>query len=56
MEKNRIELKTFEDYKKAYPPEIQHRLEEIRHAIKSVVPEAKERISYNMLHFGFMVI
>ena len=53
MEKNRVKFKTFEDYKKAYSPEIQMRLEEIRHTIKSVVPEAKERISYNMPSFWF---
>lgn len=47
------ELKTFDDYIMEYPPEIQERLEEIRQAIKSVVPEAKERISYNMLSFRF---
>jgi uncharacterized protein YdhG (YjbR/CyaY superfamily) len=53
MEKNRKELKTFNDYKMDYPPEIQKRLEEIRQAVKSVVPEAKERISYNMSSFWF---
>jgi uncharacterized protein YdhG (YjbR/CyaY superfamily) len=53
MEKNRKELKTFNDYKMDYPPEIQKRLEEIRQAVKSVVPEAKERISYNMPSFWF---
>jgi len=36
-----------------YPPEIQRRLEEIRMAVKRVVPEAKERISYNMPSFWF---
>lgn len=46
-------FKTFDDYVKEYPPEIQERLEEIREAIKSVVPEAEERISYNMLSFRF---
>ena len=53
MEKNRIKFKTFEDYKKAYSSEIQLRLEEIRSTIKNVVPEAKERISYNMPSFWF---
>ena len=53
MEKNRKELKTFNDYKMDYPPEIQKRLEEIRQAVKSVVPEARERISYNMPSFWF---
>ncbi len=53
MEKNSIKSKTFEEYKKDYPPEIQRRLQEIRQVIKSVVPEAKERISYNMPSFWF---
>ena len=30
MEKNKNELNTFIDYYQDYPPEIQHRLEEIR--------------------------
>jgi len=53
MEKSTKELKTFKDYKIEYPPEIQQRLEEIRQTIKSVVPEAKERISYNMPSFCY---
>ena len=53
MEKNRIKIKTFEEYNKDHPPEIQRRLEEIRQTIKSVIPEAKERISYNMPSFWF---
>ena len=53
MEKNKKEIKTFEDYKMEYPPEIQRRLEEIRMAVKRVVPETKERISYNMPSFWF---
>ena len=53
MERNKKQLKTFNDYIKDYPPEIQQRLEEIRQAIKLVVPDAKERISYNMPSFWF---
>ena len=53
MEKTRIKFKTFGDYKKDYSPEIQLRLEEIRRTIKNIVPEAKERISYNMPSFWF---
>jgi uncharacterized protein YdhG (YjbR/CyaY superfamily) len=53
MEKNKKELKNFNDYIMDYPPEIQRRLEEIRQAIKLMVPDAKERISYNMLSFWF---
>jgi uncharacterized protein YdhG (YjbR/CyaY superfamily) len=50
---NRKEFNTFKDYKTEYPPEIQQRLDEIQKAIKSVVPEAKDRISYNMPSFWF---
>ena len=53
MEKNKKKIKSFKNYKSKYPPEIQRRLEEIRMAVKSVVPEAKERISYNMPSFWF---
>ncbi|MFY9637428.1 MAG: DUF1801 domain-containing protein [Methanobacterium sp.] len=53
MEKNKKKIKTFRDYKMGYTPEIQRRLEKIRLAVKSVVPEAKERISYNMPSFWF---
>jgi uncharacterized protein YdhG (YjbR/CyaY superfamily) len=53
MEKNKKKIKSFKDYKSKYPPEIQQRLDEIRMAVKSVVPEAKERISYNMPSFWF---
>ena len=52
LEKNKGKL-TFKDYYNDYPPEIQRRLEEIRKAVKSVVPEAEERISYNMPSFRF---
>ena len=53
MERNKKQLKTFNDYIIVYPPEIQQRLEEIRQAIKLIVPDAKERISYNMPSFWF---
>jgi uncharacterized protein YdhG (YjbR/CyaY superfamily) len=53
METNKIKFTTFKDYKKEYPIEIQKRLDEIQKAIKSVLPEAKERISYNMPSFWF---
>ena len=47
------EFNTFDEYIAEYPPEIQERLEEIRQTIKRIVPEAEERISYNMLSFRF---
>lgn len=53
MGKNREEIATFEDYLSNYPPEIQERLDQIQTAIKSAVPEAREKISYNMPSFRF---
>ena len=53
MEENKKKLKNFKEYYEDYPPEIQLRLEDIRRAIKNIVPEAKERISYNMPSFWF---
>jgi uncharacterized protein YdhG (YjbR/CyaY superfamily) len=53
MVTNKKQLRNFSDYIKDYPPIIQIRLEDIRLAIRSAVPEAKERISYNMLSFWF---
>lgn len=46
-------FETFEEYMVEYSPEIQERLEEIRQAIKNEVPEAEEKISYNILAFQF---
>jgi uncharacterized protein YdhG (YjbR/CyaY superfamily) len=46
-------LSNIDDYIKEYTPEIQGKLEEIRKTIKKVLPEAKERISYNMPSFWF---
>jgi uncharacterized protein YdhG (YjbR/CyaY superfamily) len=53
VETNKKKFTTFKDYKTEHPIEIQKRLDEIQKAIKSVVPEAKERISYNMPSFWF---
>lgn len=53
METNKKEFNSFNDYKTEYPIEIQKRLDEIQKAIKCVVPEAKEKISYNMPSFWF---
>jgi uncharacterized protein YdhG (YjbR/CyaY superfamily) len=53
MGKKNMELNTVDEYIRDYSPEIQGKLEELRKAIKSVVPEAEERISYNMPSFWF---
>jgi hypothetical protein len=43
MEKNRKELKTFNDYKMDYPPEIQKRLKEIRTGSKKCSSRSKRK-------------
>jgi uncharacterized protein YdhG (YjbR/CyaY superfamily) len=53
MKKNIKKLNHVEDYIREYSPEIQEKLEEIRQTIKTAVPQAKERISYNMPSFWF---
>lgn len=53
MGKNGKKLSNVDDYIKEYKPEIRGKLEEIRQTIKKVLPDAKERISYNMPSFWF---
>ena len=53
MKENIKKLNHVDDYIQEYSPEIQGKLEEIRQTIKGVVPEAIERISYNMPSFWF---
>lgn len=53
METDRQKIETFEDYAENYPPEIRKRLDQIQETIKSAVPEAEEKISYNMPSFRF---
>ena len=57
--KNKIE--SVDDYIKGFPPNVQKILQEIRLAIKKVVPKAEEAISYqiptfrlngNLVHFA----
>ena len=43
---------TIDEYIATFPKEIQEKLEEIRAVIKDVVPEAKEKISYQMPTFA----
>jgi uncharacterized protein YdhG (YjbR/CyaY superfamily) len=48
-----IKFKTVDEYFSAVPNEARRILEDIRLAIKKVVPEAEELISYNMPAFKF---
>lgn len=45
--------KTVDEYIKNAPKDLQDRLTEIRKAIKAVVPEAMEKISYAMPYYGY---
>jgi uncharacterized protein YdhG (YjbR/CyaY superfamily) len=42
---------TIDEYHSAFPKDIQEKMETIRKAIKQVIPQAKEVISYNMPAF-----
>ena len=42
---------TIDEYIAAFPKNVQNVLQQIRHAIKEVAPEAEETISYNMPAF-----
>lgn len=50
MEKNQS-YKTIDEYIAHCPVEIQNRLKEVRKVIKEIVPDAEERISYQMPAF-----
>jgi uncharacterized protein YdhG (YjbR/CyaY superfamily) len=51
-----IKFKTVDEYFSAVPNEARRILEDMRLAIKKVVPEAEEIISYNMPAFKFYKI
>ncbi len=62
MAGNKVVFNTIDEYIASFPEETQKILEEIRSIIKAVVPEAKEKISYqipafelngrNLVHFA----
>lgn len=51
MESEKKTYASIDEYMKDFPPEIQKKLEELRALIKSIAPEAKEKISYQMPAF-----
>ncbi len=51
MESEKKTYASIDEYVKDFPPEIQKKLEELRALIKSIAPEAKEKISYQMPAF-----
>ena len=48
MEVNKPTFKTTDEYIKQFSPEIQELLTKVRNVIKEAVPEATEKISYQM--------
>jgi uncharacterized protein YdhG (YjbR/CyaY superfamily) len=46
-------LKDVSEYIAAAPKEVQEKLKELRVAIKSVVPNAMEKLSYGMPYYGY---
>jgi uncharacterized protein YdhG (YjbR/CyaY superfamily) len=46
--KEKITLKTVDEYIKAQPEQYRHSLEELRNLIRTLAPEAKESISYGI--------
>jgi uncharacterized protein YdhG (YjbR/CyaY superfamily) len=44
-----------DDYLATVPDNVHKVLQKLRHTIKSIVPEAEERIAYRILYLGFNV-
>jgi uncharacterized protein YdhG (YjbR/CyaY superfamily) len=61
MEKGKIEYLSIDEYIGSFPEHIQKKLEELRNVIKELVPQAQEKISWqiptfflngNLVHFA----
>ena len=44
---------TVDEYVANAPQEVQERLSQVRNAIKTVAPDAEERMSYGMPYYGY---
>jgi uncharacterized protein YdhG (YjbR/CyaY superfamily) len=51
MGKYKKEYSSIDEYTRSFPEQIQNKLEELRNVIKEQVPEALEKISYQMPAF-----
>jgi uncharacterized protein YdhG (YjbR/CyaY superfamily) len=51
MERKRQDFHTIDEYIKTFPKDVQIKLEAIRKAIRELVPEAQEKISYEIPTF-----
>jgi uncharacterized protein YdhG (YjbR/CyaY superfamily) len=47
---------TVDEYLATVPNDVRKVLQKLRDTIKSIVPEAEERIAYRFLYLGFSVI
>ncbi len=52
MEENKISFNTIDEYIVQFPPEVQETLKTLRNVIKELVPDAQEKISYQMPTFA----
>lgn len=52
MEENKITYNTIDEYIVQFPPEVQETLKTLRKVIKELVPDAVEKISYQMPTFA----
>jgi len=48
-----IRAKTVDEYIASAPVDVQKKLREIRKIIKSIAPDAEEKMSYGMPYFGY---
>ena len=53
MDKSKADFKTVDEYVNTFPDEVRNMLQMIRQTIRDVVPEAEEKIKYNMPTFVF---
>jgi uncharacterized protein YdhG (YjbR/CyaY superfamily) len=53
MERNKVTIKSIDDYILQFPPEVQEILKKLRKVIKEAAPDAEEKISYQMPTFVF---
>jgi len=51
MDKRKQEFRTIDEYIAAFPEDVQGKLKQIRATIKAAVPDATEKISYQMPTF-----
>jgi len=51
MQKSKAGFKTVDEYIATFPPETKKKLEEVRATVKAAIPDAQEKISYQIAAF-----